>query len=359
MRMGVILGAGAALLSAGAAGAQHHGGAGAGYPQPGRVVVHGPRTLPAPPLQPMRQSRWGSRVDGRWWGGANAPGGWAAYRTPYRGYRLPSYWVSPRFYVTDWRGYGLTQPGGGYNWVRYYDDAVLVDGRGAVHDYRGGLDWDREEYAAEGGYERRERSGVGGAVAGAAVGGIVGNVVAGRGNRLGGTLIGAGVGAAAGLALDRATDPARRDRSGERRYEERRYDGRYGEPPVAPDRAPDYDRDERYEERLHDRGHRGPGGQYSADGRTVVTTTDGYGGGYAGGGYGTRSYSTAGGPIIVNAPYGSVTTVTVASAPVITTTTTTTEYYEDAVTYTRAPARRAYAPKRVYRAKVKRACVCR
>jgi hypothetical protein len=90
----------------------------------------------------------------------------------------------------------------------------------------------------------------------------------------------------------------------------------------------------------------------SADGRTTVVT---HGGAHVAG----HGYGTAGGPVIV-APAGAVTTVTIASAPVVTTTTTT-EYYEDRVTYTRAPVakRKVYTTKRVWRAKAKPRCICR
>ena len=153
MRIGLMLGAGLALTTAGAAWAQ---GPGAPYPAPG------PRPMPSmqrPPMPPaprvpvgaQRPSlRWGSQVGGRWWGGANAPGGWAAYRQPHQGYRVPRYWVAPRFYVNDWARYGLYQPSGGYNWVRYYDDAILIDGQGGVQDWRGGLDWDGYDRADSG-----------------------------------------------------------------------------------------------------------------------------------------------------------------------------------------------------------------
>ena len=208
MHKAVLLGAVAMLTIAGSAQAQAPG---AGYPQPGMQVQRPP--MPQPPRAPMAGRRWGSQVGGRWWGGANAPGGWAAYRQPSRGYRVPSYWIAPRFYVSDWSRYGLYAPTGGYNWVRYYDDAVLIDGSGNVSDWRGGLAWDGADYAYD---ERRDggSSGIGGAVAGAVVGGVVGNVVAGRGNRLGGTLIGAGVGTALGYGVDRA---AAGDGAGRRR----------------------------------------------------------------------------------------------------------------------------------------------
>ena len=265
MRTLLIASAGMALIAGGDAGAQ-------------RMVARGPGVTPhmgvphmgmsqgtpgrAPTIRPG-QSRWGSNVNGHWWGGVNAPGGWNAYRRPYRGTVLPSYWINPRFYVSNWSGYGLSQPTNGYNWVRYYDDAVLVDGRGSVYDTANGIDWNRYDdgyytddsqvYAspadrgyANGGYadgayangayangayangayangayganydgrtyatpryERRSTSsGVGGAVAGAAVGGLAGNLIAGRGDKLGGTLIGAGIGAAAGYAVDRSAN---------------------------------------------------------------------------------------------------------------------------------------------------------
>jgi len=177
-------------------------------------------------------SRWGNRVDGRWGGGVYAPGGWNAYRRPSRGWALPSYWFTPGFFINDYSYYGLGTPPVGYNWSRYYDDAVLVDGRGRVFDSVQGVDWDRydgapayddyadyddgdayyadgrdDDYAPRDG--RYRDNGVGGAVIGGVVGGVAGNVIAGRGNRLGGTLVGAGVGALAGAAIDRAEDRGR------------------------------------------------------------------------------------------------------------------------------------------------------
>lgn len=315
-----------------------------GYPaQPG--TWNGAR----PPVGHVGGSRWGSKVGGRWWGGANAPGGWAAYRRPYRGFALPGYWVAPRFYINDWQTYGLTQPAYGYNWVRYYDDAVLVDGRGSVYDMRPGIDWDRYDgdyYAsddrvyADGGYDgrgydtryERRDNGVGGAVAGAVVGGVAGNLIAGRGNRLGGTLIGAGVGAAAGYAINKAED-----RRGNRRYrDDRAYDvpvapayapppPAYAPPPPPPPPPVGY----------VDQGR----SWRSADGVTTVTTSAG-GSGYFQGGY--------------YYPGATTTTVVVQTAPVVTT--TTTEIYEDRVTYTRRPAVHTKT-RRVWRPVPK--CACR
>lgn len=320
-----------------------------GHVQPGRPQMpNGWNQGGRPPMVHAGQQRWGSKVGGRWWGGANAPGGWSAYRRPYRGYALPSYWVAPRFYVSDWQTYGLTQPSYGYNWVRYYDDAVLVDGRGSVYDTRSGIDWDRYDdgYAgddsvyADGGYDDRgyddrayndssyeqrdyrRDNGVGGAVTGAVVGGVAGNLIAGRGNRLGGTLIGAGVGAAAGYAIDKAEDrrgppppPAGYDRG--------------HAVPVAPDRGPP-----------PPVAYRDGGSNWrSADGTTTVTTTGGAGGYYSGGYY---------------YPGASTTTVVVQTAPVVTT--TTTEIFEDTVTYRPRPTVRTKS-KRVWRPAPK--CLCR
>ncbi len=282
--------------------------------------------------QHHRAPRWGSKVGGRWWGGVNAPGGWHAYRRPVRGWALPVYWNTPRFFVSDWSTYGLAQPQYGYNWVRYYDDAVLVDSRGSVYDTVGDVDWDRyddyrddraydddgyeppvaPEYPDDRRYERRD-SGVGGALAGAAVGGVAGALIGGRGDRLGGALIGAGVGGVAGYAIDKAEDRGRRAPPPPRRG----YGADYPPPGYAPHHAPP--------------PHHYPpapiagGGRWvSPDGNTTVVTS---GGGY--GGY---------------------TTITVQTAPVVTT--TTTEIYEDHVTWSR-PA------KKVWKAKRKPVCRCR
>ena len=284
--------------------------------------------------RPMVQGqRWGNKIGGRWYAGVNAPGGWRGYHRPYRGWALPSYWSSPSFVISDWSGYGLAQPPYGYSWSRYYDDAVLIDGRGSVYDSVSDVDWDRYDSGGDDAYDdraydnrdesvyagsddrryERRDNGVGGAVTGAVVGGVAGNLIGGRGNRLGGTLIGAGVGAAAGYAIDRHEDD-RRGPPPPREYRGYAPGASYAPPPPAPD---------------YPAVHRGaPAGWVSPDGRTSVVTTT------SGGYYGTG-----------------VTTVTVQTAPVVT---TTTEVYEDTVTYSR--------PKKVYRKHVwrpKPSCGCR
>lgn len=96
--------------------------------------------------------RWGGRWQGRWHGGYRAPGGWGGYRRAFIGYQLPSYWIQPS-YVLQYNTYALPAPRAGYAWTRYYDDAVMIDREGRVHDLRQGLDWDRYD----GGYEPGER----------------------------------------------------------------------------------------------------------------------------------------------------------------------------------------------------------
>ncbi|WP_298090402.1 RcnB family protein [uncultured Sphingomonas sp.] len=341
--MRTLLLASAGIITAISGGAQAQRAPGASYPPPGANVPaplppanrptasHRPAPLPA--AQPSA-ARWGSMVDGRWWGGANAPGGWNAYRRPVRGVALPPYWVSPRFTVSDWNSYGLGEPARGRRWARYYDDAVLIDDRGTVYDTVGDIDWtgarrrdefvrDDRRYAERAPArrddawrgDRRGGDGLTGAAIGAVAGGVAGNVIAGRGNRLGGTLIGAGVGAAGGYAIDRSRSRGRRAEPG--------YDY-----PVAPDYGDDYGSD--YDP-YYDDGYAPPppppvapavttvqGGApwVSPDGRTTVTTTTA--GGYPAGGY--------------YYPGTTTTTVVVQSAPVVTT--TTTEVYEDRVRYT-------------------------
>ncbi|MFN3945214.1 MAG: RcnB family protein [Allosphingosinicella sp.] len=60
-----------------------------------------------------------------------------------RGHRMAHFWWGPQFHVQNWRLYGLHQPRDGHRWVRYYDDAYLIDRDGMVMDGRHGLDWDQ------------------------------------------------------------------------------------------------------------------------------------------------------------------------------------------------------------------------
>jgi Ni/Co efflux regulator RcnB len=64
-----------------------------------------------------------------------------------RGGFVPSFWWGPQFVVQDWGSYGFSQPYPGTRWIRYYDDALLIDREGRVRDGRYGYDW--------GGYQDR------------------------------------------------------------------------------------------------------------------------------------------------------------------------------------------------------------
>ncbi len=64
------------------------------------------------------------------------------YRRPGRGMNLPSYWVNPSFGISNFAFFGLSAPSTGSYWSRYYDDAVLINPRGQVYDYRSNLPWD-------------------------------------------------------------------------------------------------------------------------------------------------------------------------------------------------------------------------
>src|SRR3546814_6419553 len=60
-----------------------------------------------------------------------------------RGAQMAPGWLSPRFHVLNWGLYGFPPPNPGLLWIRYYDEALLIDRDGWVHDSRHGLDWER------------------------------------------------------------------------------------------------------------------------------------------------------------------------------------------------------------------------
>ena len=60
-----------------------------------------------------------------------------------RGFVINPFWFSPQFHVQNWQVYGFSDPGADGRWVRYYDDAYLIDQGGRVRDTRYGMDWDR------------------------------------------------------------------------------------------------------------------------------------------------------------------------------------------------------------------------
>lgn len=75
-----------------------------------------------------------------------------SYRKPHRGFRLPSTYIQPSYFIGNFGYYGLSQPNYGYGWSRYYDDAVLTDRRGVVQDARYNVDWDRYNQGYHDGY---------------------------------------------------------------------------------------------------------------------------------------------------------------------------------------------------------------
>lgn len=319
--------------------------------------------------------RWGSRMNGRWSAGWNAPGGWQAYRRPVHGWVLPRYWISPSFYIADFRGYGLPAPSYGFGWSRYYDDAVLTDRYGRVIDVRPDYDWDRyggyDDYYDERDYgdyrdyrdDRRDRrrgrgDAVAGAVAGGLIGGVAGSAIAGRGNRTEGAIIGAGLGAVAGAAIGDSAGRRGRDR---RDYD---YDRRGGR---------GYRDDYGYRGGYADDGvsYNGQwvGTWYGADGASYSGTYDGR---YDGSAHWQSHGGAAGIPALPYAPipaygysvngayYEASAASTAYVAPVITETTTVTEEY--VVEKARTPVYRkkvaAKPRKKVWRAKAKPSCSC-
>jgi Ni/Co efflux regulator RcnB len=60
-----------------------------------------------------------------------------------RGFTINPFWFAPQFYIGNWQAYGFAEPGEDQRWVRYYDDAYLIDGGGRVLDERYGVEWDR------------------------------------------------------------------------------------------------------------------------------------------------------------------------------------------------------------------------
>ncbi|HEX8063253.1 MAG TPA: RcnB family protein [Allosphingosinicella sp.] len=71
--------------------------------------------------------------------GGHMPG-WQCFG---RGHILPPHFRGRQFFVNNWQMFGFPAPMPGGHWVRYYDDALLIDADGRVMDSRYGWDWDR------------------------------------------------------------------------------------------------------------------------------------------------------------------------------------------------------------------------
>lgn len=79
--------------------------------------------------------------------------GYPHYKRLERGHRVDRYWSHPGYHVRDHDRYGFYDPPADQRWVRYYDDALLVDRGGMIRDGRYGLDWD--QYGEGWGYDER------------------------------------------------------------------------------------------------------------------------------------------------------------------------------------------------------------
>ena len=84
----------------------------------------------------------GGNVVVRHGGRGHHPGRNFRHRRLHRGFVIHPFWFGPQFHVQNWQMYGFAPPPRDHRWVRYYDDAYLIDRDGRVRDERYGLDWD-------------------------------------------------------------------------------------------------------------------------------------------------------------------------------------------------------------------------
>jgi hypothetical protein len=59
-----------------------------------------------------------------------------------RGHILPPHFRGRQFFVNNWQTFGWPAPMPGGQWIRFHDDALLIDRDGRVMDGRYGWDWD-------------------------------------------------------------------------------------------------------------------------------------------------------------------------------------------------------------------------
>ena len=104
------------------------------------LAQHGPRADGHREMRAGHDSRVIARHDG---GRFRHPGRDFRHRRLQRGFVVHPFWFGPQFHIANWQMYGFANPGRDYRWVRYYDDAYMIDRGGRVRDARYGLDWDR------------------------------------------------------------------------------------------------------------------------------------------------------------------------------------------------------------------------
>jgi Ni/Co efflux regulator RcnB len=144
----LALAAGAAMIPAAAMGQAGPGqGQGHGAGHSWREGAAPAAAAPAPVVVQTRQMHRGPGVQ------HGGRGRFGHIQRIQRGGFVPGFWWGPQFVVRDWNMYGFPQPFHGGRWIRYYDDALLIDGRGRVHDGRYGHDWSR--HGDRWGYDRQ------------------------------------------------------------------------------------------------------------------------------------------------------------------------------------------------------------
>lgn len=122
-------------------------------------MMHGGMGGPMPPMMhpgmpgeppPMHMGPHGGPppMDGHHMGGQHMGGmGWD-HNFQHQGHigrggMIDRHWRDSRFRIRNWGLYGFPAPYDGAEWIRYYDDALLVGADGRVLDGRYGMDWDR------------------------------------------------------------------------------------------------------------------------------------------------------------------------------------------------------------------------
>lgn len=129
MKKLALIAAAAVILTPSVAAAQHrggsHGGGQHGGPRPGGGGHHG-----------------GGGWNGGGWNGGGWNGGFNRGGS-FGGFAFGGFFSQPQYHVQNWQVYGFLAPAPQQYWVRYYDDAYLVDGRGYIYDARRGVAWDR------------------------------------------------------------------------------------------------------------------------------------------------------------------------------------------------------------------------